>query len=262
MRDSPRGWQGFWPRPVPEGEPGNRTSADPATAAMPLTAHLGELRRRVLMSALAWAVGLALAFWQAPVLIGALKRLAPVSVAFVQLTPGEAFMASLNVALMAGTSLASPVILYHALRFVLPGLRARERRWVLVSVVLGCGLFLLGVAFAYVGVLPPALAFLMAYGQEIAASQMSIARYVAFCLSVLVLCGLTFECPLALLALSLAGVVTSRQLAAHWREAVVAIFLLAAVLTPSQDPLTMVIVGGALLGLYALTLLPMRWLGR
>jgi sec-independent protein translocase protein TatC len=230
---------------------------DPALAQ-----HLAELRQRIIISALSLLVGFGLALWWATPLIQALKHLSPTSVQFVQLAPGEALMASLKVMLVVGFGLSSPVVLYQAVRFVQPGLHAHEKRWGLWLVVLGSLLFAGGVLFAYAWVLPPTLTWLTDYGQDLATMQLSITRYVDFCLLLLLLTGVMFELPMVLFGLAMAGLVTSHKLLAQWRTAVVGIFVASAILTPSQDPLSMVAVGGAMAILYMLSIIPIRLAGK
>lgn len=229
---------------------------------MSVMEHLGELRQRIITCVWVLTVTVLAAFVLSRPVIEAFKWLAPVGVTFVQLSPGEVLMASFKLSFLVGVALASPVILYQTLRFVLPGLQAHERRFVWMTVFSGTLLFLGGVAFAYFAVIPPALGFLMDYGQDIAENQMSIARFIDFCTSLLILTGIMFELPMVLFFLSFTGLVSSGKLLRHWRGAIVGILLLSAVLTPSQDPFTMLIVGGALMGLYLVSILPIRLMGR
>ncbi len=91
---------------------------------------------------------------------------------------------------------------------------------------------------------------------------MSISRFVEFCTGMILLSGVLFELPIVLFILSFTGLVTSRKLMTQWRMATVLIFVVAAVITPSQDPLTMLIVGGAMMGLYWLSVISIRCCGR
>lgn len=229
---------------------------------MSLMDHLQELRSRILVCGATVLIGVLLSFWFSRDLINLLKPLAPDHVHFIQLTPGEVLLSSLKLSIMSALVLALPVILFQTLRFVLPGLETREKRLITVVVVLGSVLFLAGIGFAYYAVIPPALSFLLEFGQEVAESQISIARFVEFCASLLLLTGLMFELPIVLFALSATKLVSSSMLLSQWRIAIIIILLLAAVLTPSQDPFTMIVVAGALTTLYALSIFPIRLFGR
>jgi len=231
-------------------------AVEPATHSQQLTSHLAELRYRIINMVVGLVIGTGLGFLGAEPVIQLLQVIAPSDVQFVQLTPGEVLGISVKLACFIGIGLSSPWMLYHLLRFIFPGLTNKEKRFALLSLFLGSGLFLAGVLFAYLTVLSPALTFLMDFGRQIAIQQISIASYVEFCLSVILLVGITFELPVVLISLSLVRIVRLQQLISQWRTVVIAIFFAAAVLTPSQDPITMILVGGALLLLYAMSLIP------
>lgn len=253
----------------------------PSTALSPLLAnndtvekmtmveHLAELRTRILISLSAAIIGIVLAFFYSLDVINILKAMAnPVvekahgMVEFVQLTPGEVLVASLKLSVFLGIAMASPIILYQVLRFVLPGLQGRERMRLVLVIIGGTMLFICGVAFAYFLVIPSALTYLLEYGQQVAKSQISIAQYIDFCQSLLLMTGIVFELPLVLLFLSLIGLVSSRMLIANWRQALVFIAFAAAIITPSQDPLTMILVGVAMGGLYFASIIPIKLIGK
>lgn len=230
--------------------------------SMSMMDHLSELRSRVLISALSIGAGFVAGFFLSLDVIELLKRLAPAGVAFVQLTPGEVLMASVRLAFMLGVALALPVVLYQFLRFVLPALTARERGFLVGSIAAGTLLFAGGILFAYFVAIPSALMYLLEYGRQVAQTQMSINHFVAFCASLLLLNGILFELPMVLFLLSFTGLVGSAQLVREWRKAVVIIFLAAAIVTPSQDPFTMVLVGSAMLLLYLLSIVPIKLVGK
>lgn len=225
--------------------------------------HWEELRGRLMWSTGALLAGIVVSwFWGATRVITWLKAIMPGSVLFVQLAPGEGFMVCVKVALWLGVVLSSPVWVYHTLRFVMPGLTVHERRWVGVLVVLGLLLFAVGVGFGYGVVLGPALGFLVEMGQSVAALQLSIGTYVDFCLAVLVMMGICFELPIGMVVLGLVGVVRSNMVLSQWRMVVLGCAFMAAFITPSQDPITMLLVMGALLVLLLLGGGVLRLLGK
>lgn len=230
--------------------------------AMPMVGHIEELRNRVLISAGTLAVTLGLGFTYALQIIKIFQNMAPKTILFVQLSAGEVLMSSLRIAFYVGIGLALPVILYNVLRFVLPGLMGKEKAMVTWSVIGGTLLFLLGVVFAYFFVVPSALLFLVDYGQEVARSQLSIDSYISFCSSLLFVTGLMFELPMVLFLLSFTGLITSQKLLREWRWAIVLIFIAAAIVTPTQDPFSMSLVAFAMIGLYALSIIPIKLTGR
>lgn len=225
--------------------------------------HLNELRNRLLIMIAAILTGITVAFYYAIEVIEAFKQMAHgVQLEFVQLTPGEVLLCSAKLSAYLGIAAASPVILYQLMRFVLPALVQRERDSLFWIIGGGGLLFLCGVVFAYFLVIPSALTYLLDFGQNVAKSQISIALYVDFCSSLLILTGILFELPLVLFFLSLTGLITSDKLLSQWRMAIVIIAIGAAIITPSQDPFTMTIVITAMIGLYFLSILPIRLIGR
>jgi len=238
-------------------------TVDPTDEQMAMVDHLEELRTRLFwcVGALVFAFGGALCV--APQLIQWMVSLTTwvsptTSFHLVQITPGETLFASLKLSMMVGTVGASPMILYHTLRFVMPGLTQKERLPLMAIVLGGAVLFGVGAAFAAVVVIPTALAFLLDFSKDIAQNWISVDRYVGFCLSLILLVGLVAEFPLVLLFLAKLGWVTSAQLATRWREACLGLLLAGAILTPSQDPLSMLLVAGLLGVLYVVSFVAIR----
>ncbi|MEM0952361.1 MAG: twin-arginine translocase subunit TatC [Cyanobacteria bacterium P01_H01_bin.74] len=227
-------------------------------SAMTIFSHLTELRRRIIVCLIS-LTGTVMAgfFWAKPV-ISIFQALAPETVVFVQRAPGEVLICSLMVALFLGSALASPVILYQLFSFVLPGLLQREKKWLLGLVFFGTLLFLAGVIFSYYWVLPVALLFLIDFGQTIARPELSIQLYIGFCLSLMFTTGALFELPMVLFALSVLRIVTSQKLITEWRWALIIIGIVAAIVTPTQDPLSMSIIALPMILLYALSIIMIR----
>jgi sec-independent protein translocase protein TatC len=247
------------PSTLPEGP---KAPLSPEEVAMPMLSHIEELRNRVLISAGVLAATVAAGFMYALQLIQLFQGMAPKSMVFVQRTPGEVLMATVSLSFYAGVAAALPVILYNVLRFVLPGLRQREQALVTWTVVGGTVLFALGTVFAYFFVVPSALTFLVEYGQAVARPEFSIREYITFCSSLLFVTGGMFELPMVLFLLSFTGLITSAKLMQEWRWATVIIFIVAAIVTPTQDPLSMSLVGLAMVGLYGLSIIPIKLCGR
>ncbi|HEY9746907.1 MAG TPA: twin-arginine translocase subunit TatC [Oculatellaceae cyanobacterium] len=248
---------------VPSSLPdATRQAAHTDELAMPLVDHIAELRNRVLWSVLALVIGIGVGFYFSLPVIRVLKAMAPDSIVFIQLQPGEVLMASIRVAFYMGLGLAAPVILYNLLRFVLPGLQGRERGMVTWAVLGGTLLFVAGTVFAYFFVVPTAISFLVDYGQQIAQTHLSIEHYISFCAGLLFVTGGMFELPMVLFLLSFTGLITSEKLLREWRWATILVFIASAVVTPTQDPFTMSIVAFAMLCLYALSIVPIKLCGR
>jgi sec-independent protein translocase protein TatC len=234
----------------------------PDSQGMTLVEHIAELRTRVLVSATVLAVSIGAGWYAATPVMNQLKKLAPKNTLFIQVTMGEALMTTLMLALYIGIALAGPVILYHVLRFVKPGLHPKEQKILTWTMIGGTILFILGVIFAYYFVLAPAIDCLLAFGTGVAIPSLSIREFISFCSALLAVTGLMFELPMVLFLLSFTGLVSSAKLIKEWRYATIAIFLVAAVVTPTQDPLSMSIVGVAMVGLYALSIIPIKLCGR
>jgi sec-independent protein translocase protein TatC len=247
--------------PDPAMGPSNAPKDEP-TLSMSMIGHITELRNRILLCAGLLAATVCLGFTFALQLIQVFQSMAPKSVVFIQRAPGEVLMASVSLSFYFGAALALPVILYNVLRFVLPGLLPREKAMVTWAVVGGAALFALGIVFAYFFVVPSALIFLVDYGQAVARPELSIEDYISFCSSLLFVTGGMFELPMVLFLLSFTGLITSQKLIKEWRWATVLIFIVAAIVTPTQDPFSMTIVGLAMVALYGLSIIPIKLCGR
>ncbi|MFM7326315.1 MAG: twin-arginine translocase subunit TatC [Nodosilinea sp.] len=221
----------------------------PYDVEMSLFDHLEELRTRIFYGLIAVGLGIVLCFWQVNRIVGLLEVPAQ-GAKFLQLSPGEYFFVSLKVAGYSGLLLASPFILYQVVMFVLPGLTRRERRLV-GPIVLGSSvLFFAGLFFAYIALIPAALNFFINYGADVVEQLWSIDRYFEFVLLLLFSTGLAFQIPVVQLLLGLLGLVNSRQMLSGWRYLLLGAAVLGAVLTPSTDPVTQSLLGGAVLFLY------------
>jgi sec-independent protein translocase protein TatC len=221
----------------------------PAEVEMSLVEHLEELRQRVLLSLLAVVVAAAACL----ALVRPLVRLLEVpaeGIRFLQLAPGEFLFVSLKVAGYGGLVLALPYVLYQGLSFVLPGLTVRERRLVAPAVAGSAVLFLAGLAFAWWALVPAALRFLVSYGADVVEPIWSIESYLDFVLLLMVATALAFQLPVLQLLLGALGLLRAETMLRAWRWVVLAAALAGAVLTPSTDPITMLLLTGAITALY------------
>jgi sec-independent protein translocase protein TatC len=221
----------------------------PGEVEMTLVDHLEELRRRILRSLLALVVAAAacLAFVRPLV---RLLELPAGDIRFLQLAPGEFLAVSLKVAGYGGLTLALPYMLYEALAFVLPGLSRRERRLVAPAVAASALLFAAGLVFAWWALVPAALNFLVSYGADVVEPMWSIERYLDFVLLLMVATALSFQLPVLQLILGALGLIRARTMGAAWRWVLLGAAVASAVLTPSTDPLTMLLLAGAIMALY------------
>lgn len=221
----------------------------PNEVEMSLFDHLEELRQRLFYALIGVVVGVIGCFFAVRPIVQLLELPAD-GVKFLQLAPGEFFFVSLKVAGYSGILISSPWILYQIIQFVLPGLTRRERR-LIGPVVLGSSvLFFLGLVFAYIALIPAALNFFISYGADVVEQQWSIDRYFEFVLLLLFSTGLAFQIPIVQLLLGILGIVSSKRMLSGWRYVILGALIMGAILTPSTDPVTQSLLGGAVLSLY------------
>jgi sec-independent protein translocase protein TatC len=249
---SPPGWK-HWPAEplaTPLNEPGSEGALTGWQALLnllqthwqPMQPHWQELGTRLKQGLLVWGLALLAAWFLQSNLLQALQGLAPKGQGFVQLVPGELLWASCKLTLVLGTVLAAPWLASQTLFFLLPGLTPKEKRLALLATAMASVLLPLGLALAWFVLVPLTLGFLLHYGQSLAPYQLSIASYTNFILLLLLLTSTTCLLPMALWVLASLGLFKSQWLWQHWRTVLIGIALLAAILTPSQDPFSMLLV--------------------
>ena len=216
---------------------------------MSLFDHLEELRQRIFYSLIAIAVSVGSCFAFVKPIVQLLEVPAQ-GVKFLQLAPGEYFFVSIKVAGYMGLLLSAPFLLYQTIAFVIPGLTRREKRF-LAPIVLGSSvLFLGGLWFSYVALIPAALNFFITYGQDVVEQAWSIDLYFEFVLLLMFSTALAFQIPVVQALLGFLGIVSSQTMLAAWKYVLLGAAVLGAVITPSTDPLTQSLLGGAVLALY------------
>ena len=226
---------------------------------MPLTAHLEELRTRLIRALLAIAIGFAACYgFSEPLvffLIRPLQSIRPEQSLVIGTGVTDAFFTKLKVAAVAGIFLASPAVFYQAWQFVAPGLYERERRVALPFSLAASFFFITGAAFCYYAVFPVAFRFFLEQFTSIdIAPQIRVNEYLSFVSRMLLAFGATFELPVATFFLARIGLVTHRMMMAVWRYAIVVIFIVAAVLTPGPDVASQMLMATPLLILYGLSI--------
>ncbi len=223
---------------------------------MPLTAHLGELRSRLIKSLVAVGVAFVLCYQFVETLmawlIAPLKALdSAAKVQVIGTGLAEAFFTKLKVSFIAGIFLASPVIFYQIWRFVAPGLYEHERRYVQPFVFFATGFFVCGAYFCYRLVFPTAFGFFLEeYGSISIEPLLKISEYLSFASRMLLAFGVVFELPVFTFFLARTGIVDHKMMIGTWRYAVVGIFIVAAVLTPGPDVASQLLMATPLLVLY------------
>ncbi len=243
-------------RVAPPEPPGEAPQEQPGERYLTVLEHIDELRFRLFISATFVVIGLGVSVFFGNDIIAFLKKPAEArsenfELQFIE--PFELFVTYFRVSLLGGLILGMPMIVYQGLRFVSPGLDPNERRWLYATVAGTFVLFLGGVAFAYYIALPPALGFLLDFGGgDIARPDIRVGSYVDFVTRLLFWTGVSFQTPLVVMYLARFGIVSARQLLHWWRFAIVGAFVIAAIVTPTIDPVTQSLVAGPIIVLYFL----------
>jgi sec-independent protein translocase protein TatC len=222
--------------------------------------HLEELRKRIIYSIAAVAVGFG-ACWgfreriyeimQRPIMDALHKNGLPEKL--VYLNPTEPFNLYLKIAALAGLFLTSPFVLYQVWMFISPGLYRREKRYVIPFMVSTIALFVCGGYFGYRIVYPRALDFLIEFGRKMQ-PMITIGEYTQLFMSIVLGMGLIFEMPILVFFLAFMGIMSPGFMIKNFRYAIMAIFIIAAIVTPTPDALNMCIFAAPMVGLYAISI--------
>ncbi|MCS6772818.1 MAG: twin-arginine translocase subunit TatC [Anaerolineae bacterium] len=227
-----------------------RAATPPEDEGMTLMEHLAELRDRLLKSVVALAIGVGIGLLLSEQILKILLGPYGLSKQLLVTNPLSPVTNVFVVSVTVGAILALPFILYQILAFVFPGLLPHEKRWVLIGLPFGFGLFLLGAAFAFFVMLPAAISFLTNIFPSVFTVALTPDDYIPFVAGVMFWMGVAFEMPLIVFVLAKANVINARVLRRQWRWAIIIIALLAALITPTPDPINMSIVMLPLLLLY------------
>lgn len=216
---------------------------------MPISEHLNELRNRLLTTLFIFTFFTIINFILLKKLTIILQMPAH-GVKFLQLAPGEYFFVSVKIALYTSFIMSSPFALYHLVMFILPGLTQKEAEIIIPALVGSIVLFFLGILFGYKILAPAALNFFISYGSDIIEPLWSFEQYFDFLLLLLFSTGLAFQIPIVQVSLGVMNIISSKQMLSIWKYILVLATILGAILTPSTDPFTQIIMSTAILGLY------------
>jgi len=232
---------------------------------LPFTAHLEELRQRLLISLIAIAIGTVISFAFAKqlfyILARPLVKILPPDQPMIFTALTEAFFTYFKVALLSGFVLASPVVFYQLWKFIAPGLYEHEKRFVVPFVISATVFFLIGGLFAYFIVFPFGFKFFLGFSTGYLKLLPKMNEYFSLTLKLLFAFGLIFEMPVITFFLAKMGVVNAQMLSSKRRYAIVIIFIAAAILTP-PDVGTQLLMAGPLLLLYEISIWVARIFGR
>jgi sec-independent protein translocase protein TatC len=227
----------------------NFTNNSIITLELPFSEHIEELRQRIF---LVFGIILFLtcfAFIEVKSLVKILEL--PISnVKFFQLSPGEYFISTIKISFYTGLLFSSPFIIGQLILFLLPGLTKKETKVILPLLLSSLILFGLGLAFSYYTLIPAALNFFLSYSEEVLEPFWSFDQYFEFILVLFYSTGLAFQIPILQILIGLLNIVSPIQMLRAWRYVILASTILGAVLTPSTDPLTQLLLSLAILLLY------------
>lgn len=169
----------------------------------------------------------------------------------INIDPTSAFMTAVNVSMVAGVILCFPLIIFFLLQFVMPGLKHNEKKLIFPIVIIGGGLFMTGVCFAYFLALPGALKFFNDFGNDLGIKQTwTLELYTTFATRFILIFGVSFELPVLVMALVKLDILSYQMMKKTWKQALVAVVIFAAVITPTQDIFTLMVLALPLYVLY------------
>ncbi len=222
-----------------------------------LLGHFQELRKRLIRSVIAVAITSAISFifweWLFYILILPAEG---INLVFIELT--EMIGTIMRVCLASGLILAMPYLTFQAIMFVSPALTRKEKRYLYAVLPWIAFMFLAGVVFGYFILIPPAIGFLYTFGSDIATPQIKIGNYIAIITRLLLAIGLVFELPVVTTFLARIGIVKAKWLADKRKMAIIAAFIIAAIITPTFDPINQSLVAVPLVVLYEMSI----WLAK
>src|SRR6187401_2862728 len=241
-------------RPTPDDDPeeDDLDRDDGASGGkMSFLEHLDELRRRLVVSVSAFAfIDRIFGFIMRP-----LQQILPAGGKLVYTEPTEAFMLQLKVAALAGLVISAPVIMWQLWLFVAPGLYAREKRFALPFVLFSTVSFVGGAAFSHYIVFPAAWTFFASFNNDYMQFMPKISEAFGLYAYMMLAFAVIFQMPTLVLALARMGVVTAGFLWRHTKYAILIIFILAAVITPSSDVVNQTLMAGPMIALYLLSII-------
>ena len=248
-------------QPAPDYEPDDDLELDDDAAGgkMSFLEHLDELRKRLLRAILSVGAGFVVALFFIDRIFGfvmrPLQEVLPNGGRLIYTEPTEAFLLQLKVAALAGLVLAAPMVMWQVWLFIAPGLYAHEKRFAIPFVFFSSVFFIGGAAFAHFVIFPAAWAFLASFTTDYMEFMPKISSTFGLYAKMLIAFGIIFQMPAIVFALARMGVVTARFLVRHIKYAVLAIFIIAAIASPTGDPVNQLLFAAPMIVLYAVSIL-------
>ena len=227
----------------------------------PLAAHIQTVKRRLLIMGATILTALIVTFSFSTEMVAWLNRPFPNQLVFYG--PTEALFASIKVSFLASIILSLPMIFYQCWKFIEPALLPKEQRWAIPLFLLAGGLFVLGLIFCNLVILPLVIDFFVTFGMDRDITpQLSVGTYIDFNVKFLLIFGCAFELPLAMTLLARAAVVSAAQFAAYRKHAILSTLIISAIVTPDATLFTMLLMAVPMMVLYEIGILGARIFGR
>lgn len=231
----------------------------PEEAKMPLTAHLDELRKRLIRVLIVVGFGVVVCWffreWLFLIITAPLVKVLPQNSHMIYTGLPEAFFNYMKISIYASLFLTSPFTLYQLWKFISPGLYPGEKKYVAPFVIASTILFIGGVLFGYFLALPPAYSFFVEFSSDFLRPMFSLREYLSLSLKLLLAFGLAFELPVLIFFMARIGIVNAAMLSKQRKYAILVIFVAAAFLTPSPDAITQIIMAIPLMILYEFSII-------
>jgi sec-independent protein translocase protein TatC len=241
----------------PEGEDSD------AGGKMSFLDHLDELRRRIIYTVIAVAIGFVVAFFFIneifDFIMRPLQQMLPAGGTLIYTDPTEAFVLYIKIALIAGLLLASPAVMTQVWLFVAPGLYANEKKWAIPFILMSSFFFVLGAAFSHYVVFPLTWRFFVSFTTDILTFAPRVEPAFSIYLRLVLAFGLVFQMPTLVLFLARMGVVSARFLVRNFKFAVLIMVIISAVVTPDGGGVSLVAMTGPMILLYGLSII-LAWL--
>ena len=233
---------------------------------MSLTEHLIELRKSLTRSLIALGIGFGVCYYYKDFIFNIvtrpLTRVLPKNSYLIYTGLTEAFFTYMKVAFFASLIITCPYILYQIWKFIAPALHSREKKYVVPFVISSTFLFISGVCFGYFVALPPAFEFFVSFNNQYLQAMLSFKDYLSLFVTFLLGFGISFELPIFIFFLTKLGIVNAAMLSKQRRYAILIIFIVAAILTPSPDALSQVLMAIPLMFLYEVSIFVSRFAGK
>ena len=218
---------------------------------LPFTEHVEELRQRSIHVVLFLGIFSLISFLGIKSIVQLLEI--PVSnIRFFQLSPGEYFIETVKISLYTGLILSSPILIAQVTFFIIPGLTSGEKKLVLPLLVGSTVLFFVSLGFSYWCLIPAALQFFITYSSDVIEPLWAFSQYCDFILVLFYTTAIAFQIPILQIILGVLGVVSGANMLKLWKYVVLGAVIIGAILTPSTDPITQILLSGAIVLLYCL----------